>query len=64
MHTVDPREAMNTWEPSASQEASYVEKALGLVLLLVLLATAHSLFQNWGRVSETAPIPLNQPQWE
>jgi predicted PurR-regulated permease PerM len=27
---------MHTWEPSATQEGSYIEKALGLVLLLVL----------------------------
>ncbi|MEE1609797.1 hypothetical protein [Microvirga sp. CF3016] len=36
MRSVDPRNAMHTWEQSASQEASYVEKALGLMLLLVL----------------------------
>lgn len=36
VHSVDPRDAMDTWEQPASQEASYVEKALGLVLLLVL----------------------------
>lgn len=36
MRSVDPRDAMQNWEQSASQEASYVEKALGLVLLLVL----------------------------
>ncbi|WP_445500513.1 AI-2E family transporter [Microvirga sp. G4-2] len=36
MRPVDPRDGMHTWEQSASQEASYVEKTLGLVLLLVL----------------------------
>jgi predicted PurR-regulated permease PerM len=36
VRSVDPRDAMNAWEQPASQEASYVEKALGLVLLLVL----------------------------
>ena len=36
MRSVDPRDAMHTWEQPASQEVSYVEKALGLVLLLVL----------------------------
>ena len=36
MHTVDPRETVNTSEQPASLEASYVEKALGLLLLLVL----------------------------
>jgi len=37
VHSVDPRDAMDIWEQSAPQEASYVEKALGLVLLLVLV---------------------------
>src|SRR5215203_2337607 len=36
VRSVDPREAMNSLERTASPEASYVEKALGLVLLLVL----------------------------
>lgn len=36
MRSVDPREAMNSLERTASPESSYVEKALGLVLLLVL----------------------------
>ena len=36
MRSVDPAEALNTWEHTAPPEASYVEKALGLVLLLVL----------------------------
>jgi hypothetical protein len=53
VRSVDPRDAMHIWEQSASQEASYVEKALGLVLL----AVAHTLFQDWGRASETAPGP-------
>jgi predicted PurR-regulated permease PerM len=38
MRAVDPHQPDNAWEPPASQEASYVEKALGLALLLVLLA--------------------------
>lgn len=36
MRSVDPRDAMNGRERAASPDASYVEKALGLVLLLVL----------------------------
>lgn len=36
MHSVDPRDAMSSSERADSPEASYVEKALGLVLLLVL----------------------------
>lgn len=36
MRTVDPRNVMNSRERAASPEASYVEKALGLILLLVL----------------------------
>ena len=36
MHSVDPRDAVNSREWAASPEASYVEKALGLVLLLGL----------------------------
>lgn len=36
MRSVDPRDAMNNLERTASPEASYVEKALGLVLLLML----------------------------
>ena len=36
MRSVDPRGAMNSREWDASPQASYVEKALGLVLLLVL----------------------------
>lgn len=41
MRSVDPREATNTWAPASQDEsdvseASYVEKALGLVLLLML----------------------------
>ncbi|WP_114947963.1 AI-2E family transporter [Microvirga calopogonii] len=38
MRTVDPQDALNSREPGAASEASYVEKALGLVLLLVLAA--------------------------
>lgn len=37
MRTVDPRETAKGWEPSASQEASFIEKALGLALLLSLV---------------------------
>jgi predicted PurR-regulated permease PerM len=36
MRTVDPHETLNTWEKPASQDASYVERALGLALLLIL----------------------------
>jgi predicted PurR-regulated permease PerM len=36
VRSVDPRETVNTWEQPSSWEASYVEKALGLVLLLIL----------------------------
>ncbi|MBA1156819.1 AI-2E family transporter [Microvirga mediterraneensis] len=36
MHAVDSQEAMNSQERISASEASYVEKALGLVLLLVL----------------------------
>jgi predicted PurR-regulated permease PerM len=36
VRSVDPAEAMNSWEQTAPSEASYIEKALGLVLLLVL----------------------------
>ncbi|MGO4573322.1 AI-2E family transporter [Microvirga sp. 2TAF3] len=36
MRSVDPAEAVNSWEQTAPQEASYVEKALGLILLLIL----------------------------
>lgn len=37
MRSVAPHDAMKTREQSASEEASYVEKALGLVLLLLLV---------------------------
>ena len=37
MRSVAPRDPMKTREQSASEEASYVEKALGLVLLLLLV---------------------------
>ncbi|EIM29416.1 AI-2E family transporter [Microvirga lotononidis] len=37
MRTLDPQDAMDNGERSAAAEASYVEKALGLVLLLVLV---------------------------
>lgn len=36
MRSVDPRDAMNNREGATSPEVSYVEKALGLILLLVL----------------------------
>lgn len=36
MRAVDPREAMNSRDTAALSEASYVEKALGLILLLML----------------------------
>lgn len=38
MRSMNPRDASNAPEPSVLQEASYVEKALALVLLLVLVA--------------------------
>jgi predicted PurR-regulated permease PerM len=36
VRSVDPAEALNSWEQTALPEPSYVEKALGLVLLMVL----------------------------
>lgn len=36
MRSADSRDAIDAWEEPASREASYIEKALGLVLLLVL----------------------------
>lgn len=36
MRPVDPCDAMHNWEQPASQETSYVERALGLILLLLL----------------------------
>jgi predicted PurR-regulated permease PerM len=37
VRSADPRDATNDWEQPAPEEASYVEKALGLVLLMVLV---------------------------
>jgi hypothetical protein len=61
VRSVAPRDAMKAREQSAPEEASYVEKALGLVLLLLLVLRCVyilapflkiSLFQDWGQPDE------------
>jgi len=36
VHSIDSHDSVNAWERSTSQEGSYIEKALGLILLLLL----------------------------